>query len=238
MTETQIRYATFFVSGLAIGAGATYFITKSKLEKKYKDLADEEIASVKTTFERRAEERAEAKEEEFVSEVTDADMFPDTFASDADLFDKPEVLTEAETIQYNKIVTNYRPKDSPLAQKRSPEAPYLITAEEFMEDGIHEDEKVVLTYYDECGTIADEDDDIMEPGNVAELLGNDNLKHFGENPDDVDTIHIRNEAKGLDYEIVRNQLSYAEVVLGVRDEEWDTEQHPNRKRPRKMRDDE
>lgn len=235
MTETQIRFATFFVSGLAIGAGATYFITKSKLEKKYKDLADEEVASVKAMYERRTEEKVE---KEFVSEVTDADMFPDTYIPEENLHDKREVLTEEEAINYNKIVSNYVPKESPLREKRSPESPYLITAEEFMEDGIHEDEKVVLTYYDECGTIADEDDDIMEPGKVAELLGNDNLKHFGDNPDDPDVIHIRNEAKGLDYELVKNKLSYAEVVLGVQSEDWDTVERPNRKRPRKMRDDE
>ncbi|WNN94564.1 hypothetical protein SEA_LEWANDO_61 [Arthrobacter phage Lewando] len=234
MTETQIRFATFFVAGLAIGSGATYFITKSKLEKKYLAKADEEVASVKAMYERRAEES-----EAFVSEVSDTDIFDPAQVDDSqELFDKPEILTEKEAVQYNNIVHNYVPKESVLLTRRSRETPYLITAEEFMDDGIHDDEKVVLTFYGECETIADDDDEIMEPGNVAELLGNENLKHFGENPDDPDVIHIRNEAKGVDYELIRNPLSYAEVVLGVQDADWDTEERPNRKRPRKMRDDE
>jgi hypothetical protein len=249
VTETHIRIATAFAAGLAVGTGVTFIITKSKLEKKYKALADEEIASVKAKYEKIREEvlvdymKQDVKDTEklFVSDVTEADMFPDTYPTVADakeLFDKPEILTEKEAVQYNNIVNNYVPKESPLLTRRSRETPYLITAEEFMDDDIHEDEKVVLTFYSECETIADDDDEIMEPGKVAELLGNENLKHFGENPDDPDVIHIRNEAKGIDYELVRNPLSYAEVVLGVDDAEWDTVERPNRKRPRKMRNDE
>jgi hypothetical protein len=239
----QIRITTAFVAGLAVGTGATYIITKSKLEKKYQALADEEIASVKQKYATDyIKADLKATEALFVSEVTDKDVFNpeedviDREVLNEDLYSKADVLTEEEVTEYNKIASNYQPDRETIRKSRNNNVPYLITADEFMDDGIHEDEKVVLTYYEEGGTIADEDDSIMD--NVDEILGKENLNHFGDNPDDPDVIHIRNEAKGVDYEIVRNKLSYSEVVLGIKDWDADDIKDVQRRRPKKMRNDE
>ena len=53
-----------------------------------------------------------------------------------------------------------------------------------------------------------EDESLFEDGINA--LGPMNLEHFGMMEDDPepDTIYIRNEARGVDYEVVREDGSY------------------------------
>ena len=46
----SIKQVVIFCSGVIIGGFSTYFITKNKIKKKYADLADEEINSVKDFY--------------------------------------------------------------------------------------------------------------------------------------------------------------------------------------------
>jgi hypothetical protein len=49
---------------------------------------------------------------------------------------------------------------------------------------------------------------------VDELIGMDNLL-FGHMSKDSNCVYIRNNKTGYDYEILRSQGSYAEVVAGI-----------------------
>lgn len=115
-------------------------------------------------------------------------------------------------------------------ERRDPQDPFIISKGDFFDDS-NEFEKITLSYYEGDHTLADEKD-IPIPA-VEEVVGVANLTRFGqEGSDSKDTVYIRNERLQTDYEVVRYDDEFAEVVYG----------HPsaedNRKRVTRMRDDE
>jgi hypothetical protein len=114
--------------------------------------------------------------------------------------------------------------------RRDPMDPFVISKGDFFDDS-NEFEKITLSYYEGDHTLADEKD-IPIPA-VEEVVGVANLTRFGqEGSDSKDTVYIRNERLQTDYEVVRYDDEFAEVVYGQPSAE------DNRKRVTRMRDDE
>jgi hypothetical protein len=84
--------------------------------------------------------------------------------------------------------------------------PYLIAPEEF---ATRDDYDIVtLTYYaDEV--LTDEFDEVIY--DIDGTVGEESLKHFGDYPDDPDTVYVRNEELMTDYEILLDEREYASV---------------------------
>lgn len=82
--------------------------------------------------------------------------------------------------------------------------PHVILPEEY---GENEYETLSYTFYAD-GILADEDDEIVE--NVVELVGKDFANHFGEYEDD--SVFIRNDIREIDFEVLRDNRKYSEVV--------------------------
>ena len=98
------------------------------------------------------------------------------------------------------------PSESSGAEKKL--APEVIAPDEFGV-GMREDgwTHVSLTYFDD-GTLTD--DNFEEVDDVDEKIGNDFASHFGEYDDDV--VYIRNYERRCDYEIVRDERNYDDVI--------------------------
>lgn len=95
--------------------------------------------------------------------------------------------------------------------RRSPEQPYIIHQDEFMnnESGyIHTN----YSFYAGDGMLIDTDGDPVPNGD--EVVGQGNLK-FGHGTDDIDVVFVRNDKLGLEMEICRLPQSYEEEVLGL-----------------------
>lgn len=107
--------------------------------------------------------------------------------------------------------------------------PYLISEDEFHDDA-NEFSKITITYFEGDDTLCDDREQVIY--DVDNVIGRDNLHHFGEDSNDKDIVFVRNEKMESDFEVVREEGSYTKIVLGVRDYEND------RPRNRKMRDDE
>ena len=58
------------------------------------------------------------------------------------------------------------------------------------------------------GVLADDMDEIIE--DVDEVVGEDSLNHFGEFEED--SVYVRNDERKCDYEILRDNRNYADVV--------------------------
>lgn len=82
--------------------------------------------------------------------------------------------------------------------------PYVITPDEFGE-GDYPTES--LDYYEGDGVLVDTFGDVIE--NINEVVGEDFASHFGEY--EKDSVFVRNDAKEIDYEILRDYRSYSEV---------------------------
>lgn len=205
-----------FILGAAVGSLATWKF----VEKKYRRIADEEIESVKEAFKNReskiTEDEKQAKElgvkspsKEFYNQLKE-----DTDKLTEDMYKKyKEIVTtsgyNSTNMQPNTTIEDYNQTDTyeedgiEIISSDYPE-PYTIAPEEF---GEMEDFKTESLIYYEDKVVATDDDEIVD--DIENLIG-DALDHFGEYEDDA--VHVRNEATKTDYEILKSEKSFSEII--------------------------
>lgn len=97
-------------------------------------------------------------------------------------------------------------------RKRDDGRPYIISQDEFMEN-VDERDQPTLMYYEEDDVLAESPGDQVVP-EIDRVIGTENLR-FGYGSEDPNIVYVHNPILGVDYEIVRNTGSYAEIVLGA-----------------------
>lgn len=181
-----------FVLGAAVGSVVTWQYTK----KKYEQIAQEEIDSVKEIFSRR----------ESAADVEIVTPEPQT-AKVGKPEEKPDISEYAARLE-REGYTNYS-NASAGEKKEEREAmemkPYVISPDEFGEFEAYE--RISLSYYADQ-ILADEDDEKVE--DVDNVVGLESLTHFGEFEDD--SVFVRNDRLKCDYEILLDQRTYSDVI--------------------------
>lgn len=205
---------------VAAASAATWYFTKRYYDKKYAEIADQEIEQVKTHY------KKYAKEGEFATpESAVAELVPDPEgverASNALLRYQGEGPEEGSTEEAPRTTTNIftaqavETPDFNLEEEmkgRSPEVPYIISYQEYLE-AEPEFEQQTLTYYQGDDTLTDEKDQPIPL--VEETIGGDTLEHFGYGSGNSRTVYVRNEKLSLDFEIVMSDGKYTHEVLGL-----------------------
>ena len=170
-----------FIAGIAIGAVVGSVASWIYARKKYEQIVQEEIESVKAAF------------EEYYTEVENI------------ILEKPvveEKVTKEEKEEYKEVVENTTYISCDL--KNGCSDPYVIAPEEL--GGEQNEYNIIsLTYYAD-GVLADSTGEVYNIGNA---IGDDALEHFGQYEDDV--VHVRNEAWNTDFEIFQDERNYTEV---------------------------
>lgn len=196
MKKTIIN-TLLFATGAAVGSLVTWRVLKTKYDR----LIQEEIDSVKETFARIA--REESKETEDVCEE-DEEEDP---SEDDDI--PPEVRNEYVNLtrKYSRSSTTVEKSDKKGEGDDVPyeNGPELITPEE-CGDGTNGHSIYCLTYYSD-GILAD---DWFGTYEIDETIGEEALEHFGDHVDDV--VYVRNESLHADYEVTRDDRTYADTV--------------------------
>lgn len=184
-------FVIFFL-GAAVGSVVTWQYTR----KKYEQIAQEEIDSVKEIFSKR----------ESAADVEITDPEPHT-AKIGKPEEKPDITEYAARLERDGY-TNY--SNVGAEQKKEEQEtmeikPYVISPEEF---GEFEDyERISLSYYADQ-VLADEDDEKVD--DVDNVVGLESLTHFGEFEDD--SVFVRNDRLKCDYEILLDQRTYSDVM--------------------------
>ena len=162
-----------------LGAAVGSVVTWKLVKDRYARIAQEEIDSVKEVFSKRnkPEESVEEKDEEPVPE--------------------PE-----EVAEYKSIINNCGYSVVERVETMH-DKPYVIEPEIFGEDPDYE--TISLNYYAD-GVLTDENNCIIDPGEIESLIGEESLDHFGEYEDD--SVFVRNEERKTDYEILAIQSNY------------------------------
>lgn len=181
-----------FILGAAVGS----IVTWRYVEKKYEQIAQDEIDSVKEVFSKR--------EIDFAEETEDVDAR--TKADNAK--EKPSVVEYAARLReqgyrnYSDIGT----EDEEEMKKESMtiDKPYVIAPEEFGE--FDDYEKISLTYYADQ-ILADDNDELVD--DVEDVVGFDSLNSFGEYEDD--SVFVRNDRLKCDYEILLDQRKFTSI---------------------------
>lgn len=173
-----------FITGAAAGVAGTWNYAK----KKYEQIAQEEIDSVKEVFAKR-----DISGKDIAEEIKDADK------------NKPSISEYAARLQ-NEGYTNYSDMNAEKEEEKEVmDKPYVIPPESF--DDYDEYDTVSLTYFSDH-ILADENNEIIE--DVEEVVGFESLSHFGEFEDD--SVYVRNDARKCDYEILMDRRNYSDVA--------------------------
>ncbi len=173
-----------FVLGATAGSAMTWQFAK----KKYEQIAEEEINSVKEMFSKREQGIADV-------EIT-VEPQPSVEASLKKFEEKPDISTYAEILKNEAYV----PEGTEMAENK----PYVISPDEF---GEFEDyDTISLTYYADQ-VLVDDGGDMIE--DVDDVVGMESLAHFGEYEDD--SVFVRNDRLKCDYEILMDERTYSEA---------------------------
>lgn len=187
-----------FIAGAAIGSAATWQYTK----KKYEQIAQEEIDSVKEALSNRSCEFGKKKDDGIIvkSNATDTVIVDESIRAK----EKPSVAEYAAKLQ-EQGYTNYSNHEIAKDAVAPMIEPYVIPPEEFGDaDGY---EKISLSYYADK-ILADEDDETVD--DVENTVGLDSLNHFGDY--EYDSVFVRNDRLKCDYEILLDRRRYSDVV--------------------------
>lgn len=179
-----------YLFAFAVGAAAGSFATWKLLQAKYQKIADEEIASMKDFYERRyTENTEEAKDENPDSEDED----------DSEYF-----VYEDMAGKYSTESSDEEKGGSEVAEEKSP---YVIAPGEF---GNGEHELETLLYFEKDKVLTD--DGYTPIGKPESLVPPDFASHFGDYDYDQDSVYVRNDRLKTDYEILRDERNYNDVV--------------------------
>ena len=180
----------FFISGAAVAS----FITYKLVEKKFKDLADEEIESVREVYERKIKklnpdenEKEENKQKGITAKIL--------------ITDDETKINPYSSLVNNLGYSNNKKEEEDMAEENNIE---VIPPEDFGEYGFKCES---LTYYKDRVLTFDNDEKIT---NIEKYVGPDALNTFGEYEDD--SVFVRNHDLKIDYEILLDNRRYSDVV--------------------------
>ena len=179
-----MKQVLYFSIGAAVGGLVGWYLTK----RHYESFIDEEIEEVK---ERYKEDNEEEHERKIYKKRLDTLGYAPKLSNDieVDEYVKDEVEEDLK-------VTN------PFPGERV-DVPYTITPDEFLnsEEGVFD--KETITYYAGNGELVSDADEILM---IPDTIGYESLENFGEYEEN--TVFVRNEKLGMDFEVVRVEGSY------------------------------
>ena len=189
----KLSSVIIFCGGVFIGGFLTWDFFKTKYEK----IADEEIASVKETFERR-EPRPDKNykvEEALKGNDTYINVSPGVAERIIQIIDSNGYRNYSNTA----IETDKKGGTADMELKQ----PYVITPEQY-EDNV-DYTKVSLTWYSD-EVLEDDWGNVLDPDDV---IGSDALKTFGQY--EKDSVFVRDDDEQIDYEVLLDTRSYKET---------------------------
>ena len=193
--SNTVRGALFFI----LGAASASFITYKVVEKKFKDIADEEIESVKAMYERKLAKLELDKPVKELKRVTITD--------DGVYEEKEETPTKVNINPYSSLVNNLGYSDDKKEEKEEVAVNTdieIVPPEDFGEYGYKCES---LTYYADKVLTLDDDTKITD---IEKYVGYDSLNTFGEYEDD--SVFVRNHGMKTDFEILKDSRTYSDVV--------------------------
>ena len=190
MSNNFMRGSLFFISGAAIASFVTYKI----VEKKFKKIADEEIASVKEMYERKLKNITVTKDE-IDNEIRVVEVSEEGVTE----------LTPIKVNPYGALVSDLGYSNNKKEEEDMTDINIeVIPPEDFGEYGYKCES---LTYYADKVLAYSNDEVVTESDKI---IGPNALNTFGEYEDD--SVFVRNHGMKTDFEILLDTRKYSNVV--------------------------
>lgn len=176
----------WFIAGAAVGAVVSGYFLKAK----YKAYADEEIEAVRDFY--REEKESEQTYVEIASIYNGSSM-----SENVELYKK-----------YAELEDDNMDKPGPMLSTQRIDRPYVISPDEYGEFDDYMQISLTLTADNK---LLDDQNNLVD--DVDDIVGFDSLMRFGEYEDD--SVHVRNDALRCDYEILKSEETYDEIVSSL-----------------------
>ena len=196
-----------FVGGAAISGGIVYYFTK----KKYKDIADEEIESMREYYKDK-EKSLENRNKELIIKAPETESEIDEVKEERRNRIPEEAIAKSNAIidsngYVSYDVVNDKKIKSMRERKEAASRIYRISRAQYENDETYD--KVTLSYYSLDDILTDERDAIIENRDV--VIDGNNLNYFGDPEEGF--IIVRNENFMTDYEVeLIDDVSYYDVT--------------------------
>lgn len=239
--QILILSATALV-GAAAGTGLSLTVLKKRLQLKYEQLAQEEIADAKEFYAsvHKPELSDVAKDLLPKSELVENAAQAVKSYGGHDLVSDPRTAVKVPESTTQNIFVDGAPMDvdttdfdyeAEIAQ-RSEAAPYIISKDEWAQ-GEKDYDQVELTYFAGDDVLAD--DKSKHIPDSDDVVGDLNLHRFGYGSGDNNILYVRNDRLEQDYVVVKSDGEYTKEVLGLRHS--DTGRHAGSRKERRFRGD-
>lgn len=196
MSKTGVA---MFMAGATVGATAAWLY----LKRHYEQLAQEEIDSVKKVFSERKFVNSNFIKSEKENEKQEGNRHKE------DITELKNNMMNYATKLQEEGYTNYTEHSKKIVEENDElisNRPYVIAPNDYGEDEDYT--QISLIYYSGDGVLADDEDEVVE--DVANTVGEDFADYFGAYEDD--SVFIRNDRLRCDYEILRDNHSFIDVV--------------------------
>lgn len=215
--NTVPKLAAGFVVGAAVGSLITYFVVRDHFQA----IADEQIENMREYYiahppkkrESKIEKKPEGEKMEndpiksFSSERKNYEEMAHRYRMSPQDIDLTSRIEERELDEDGDVVEIiFDPKDAR-------EKPYLIPEESYMRDFSHIFGAEALEYWvlDNVLTVADSDEVL----DILTTIGLDAVNALLNPERTSDVVYVRNEQLEMEYEVERNDRSYAEWIGGI-----------------------
>lgn len=216
------KFLISYCIGVLAGSVATYISVKSY----YKNLANEEIASIKETVLKRATQMCHKESEKLDDALKNFNREKEKEIEND--ISKPTSYRTDYTSLYNGVgevdgvlnalaeAEHPEEEEEKPKKKKKDKGPKIIKAEDWDSDPSYR--KVSVYFYYGDGEIADDEDETeMEDlngkklGRYKDLIGNCITKYGFDSNDEESVLYVRNEGIHTDFEIIKDFGSFADI---------------------------
>lgn len=195
MNKDLLRKVLIFMAGCGIGSIVTWKV----IDKKYAQIAQDEIDSVKEALGFVNEPMKEDEPEDKDDEDDEDNRFDrDTESAKEELAN----ICKEQGYDYNGI--SKKEGEEEMAENK----PYVISPEEFDENGY----KTKTLFYYNDDTVTDDRGKVLSEKSIEKLIGKESLTTFGQY--ESDSVFVRNDDLKTDYEILADERNYHEMFMG------------------------
>lgn len=175
-----MKQVLYFSLGVIVGSGVTLLCVRKHYAKK----ADAEISAIKEAY-----------------GAPEAEVCEDTFEEVKEEYEK--IIDENGYNEEDDAEDSYIIHDEYPREERASK-PYVIGPDLYSED-FHGFDKCVLVYWRGNDMLLTDEQEVAD---IETYIGRSSLEHFGEY--ESDTVFVRNERLGCDFEVLLEEGSYAE----------------------------
>lgn len=190
----KLSHVIAFVAGAAVGYFAANYLLKNKYEKRFQ----QEVSSTIEAF--KSNKNEEYKKDD---EVTHKDEKLKTVSDEVVVDDIKEYAKNIGKHDYSEVKDEKPSEES--EDNIDHTKPYVITEEEV--DAYMNYSITQWNYYAD-GVLTDENNEVVE--DVSTTIGKEAFEYLKNTSESA--IYVRNDLLELDYEILKNEMTYAELL--------------------------